>query len=57
MFFLCRVVAWMLYTAHFYDHGVWGSDYFAIALYANINEEKAKVLADEMFPEETRKEN
>lgn len=56
MFFICRVVALVLYVARFYDHGVWGSDYFAISLYAHINEEKAKELADKMFPEE-RKEN
>jgi len=50
MFTVCRIVAWVLYTIHLYEHGAWGSDYIAIALYANFNPKKAQELADKMFP-------
>lgn len=50
MFFICRVVSKVLYKLHVFENGPWGSDYDAIWLYNKINPEKAKELADRMFP-------
>lgn len=50
MFFICRVIAKILYKAHIFENGPWGSDWYAIPMYRYINPERAVELANEMFP-------
>lgn len=52
MFFICRVVARVLFAVRFYktENEPGGPDYIAIWLYCHINQEKANGLMEKMFP-------
>lgn len=48
---MCRAAAWVACKLKIEDGTVAGSDYIAVCYYFNFNQDHAKKLADEMFPE------